>query len=345
MKTVLVTGGAGYIGSVMSDSLLGHGYQVVVVDNLSNGHRDAVNPGAAFVHADIGDLARMRALFEVHAISAVIHMAAFAEVGESMREPHRYIDNNFVRPFAFLQAMREFGTRIFILSSTCATYGVPAELPITEQTPQHPVNPYGISKLMLEQALSCYTLEGLRYAALRYFNAAGATERCGERHNPESHLIPIVLQAAAGERPYVEIYGTDYDTPDGTCVRDYIHVSDLAEAHIIALRALEQSGSDDHRGTPVAPGDTPPRATPPLSANAWNLGNGSGFSVREVIASAERVTGRRIPVRESDRRPGDPARLVASSGKMLNAGWRPQYPGLDEIIASAWEWKRQRAAA
>jgi UDP-glucose 4-epimerase len=334
-KTVLITGGAGYIGSVTTEVILEHGYRAIVLDNLSRGYRDAVHPDAEFVNGDVGDRPAMRQLLGAHEISAVIHMAALIEVGESMREPLRYIDNNFVRPLALLQAMKEAGTRIFVLSSTAATYGMPETTPITEDAPNRPINPYGLSKLMLEQALACHTIEGLHYAALRYFNAAGATQRSGERHRPETHLIPLVLQAAAGERPAIEIFGSDYDTPDGTCIRDYIHVRDLAEAHVVALRRLEKEAE-------AAPASAP-AALPAVSSRAWNLGNGNGFSVREVIAAAERVTRRKIPVRESPRRPGDPARLVASSAKMRAAGWKPQYPDLEEIVGSAWRW-RSRAA-
>jgi len=333
---ILVTGGAGYIGSVMTETLLAAGYPVVVYDNFSHGYRDSPPPEAHLVEGDIGDRNRLDATFAAHSITGVIHMAAFIEVGESMREPGKYLDNNFGRPLALLEAMRAAHVRQFVLSSTAAVYGTPESVPLREDAPTRPVNPYGLSKFMLEQALAWFSTRGLFYAALRYFNAAGATARCGERHQPETHLIPLVLQAAAGERDAIQIYGSDYDTPDGTCIRDYIHVRDLAAAHLVALRRLEQEQATDTGHADA------PRPMPDLASRAYNLGNGRGFSVREVIAAAERVCGRKIPVQQCPRRPGDPDRLIASSEKMLAADWRPQHPNLEEIVASAWEWKQAR---
>ncbi len=333
---VLVTGGAGYIGSVMTEALLEHGEQVVVFDNLCHGYRDSVHPDAQFIQGDVGDEELLRRVLEEQQIDGVIHMAAFIEVGESMRLPQKYTDNNFARPIALLEAMRQTGVKLFVLSSTAAVYGNPASVPLRESDPTRPLNPYGLSKFMLEQALAWYMTQGLCYAALRYFNAAGATARSGERHQPESHLIPLVLQAAAGERPSIDIYGTDYDTPDGTCVRDYIHVRDLAEAHVIALRNLKRECETPGRAFPSTP--------PDLASRAWNLGNGKGFSVREVIRAVEQVCGHTFPVREKDRRPGDPSRLIASSEKMLAAGWKPRYTDLAAIVESAWEWKQANAA-
>lgn len=333
-ETILVTGGAGYIGSVMVETLLEHGYAVVAFDNLSHGHRDAVHPAAHFVVGDVGDEELVGRVLRINEVSGVIHMAAFIEVGESMREPRRYLDNNFVRPLALLEAMRAAGVNRFVLSSTAAVYGAPESTPIPETAAARPLNPYGLSKLALEQMLAWSAVaRGLRYAALRYFNAAGATPLCGERHEPESHLIPLILAVAAGERESIAVFGRDYDTPDGTCVRDYIHVRDLAEAHVIALRRLAEPASSVAAGSPN-PAD-----------HAYNLGNGRGFSVREVIAAAERVCGRKIPVQDSPRRPGDPPRLVASSEKMMAAGWRPRHADLEEIVASAWHWKLRRAPA
>lgn len=313
----------------MVETLLEHGHEAVVLDNLGHGYRDNVPAGARLVEGDVGDARALAAAFAAP-VDGVIHMAAHIEVGESMREPRKYLDNNLARPWVLLEAMERAGTRRFVLSSTAAVYGQPERTPIPESAPLRPVNPYGLSKLMLEQTLHWHAAHrGLRYAALRYFNAAGATARHGERHQPESHLIPLVLAAAAGEREAIQVFGGDYDTPDGSCVRDYIHVRDLAEAHLIALAGLET-------------GEGPPAS---LAAAAFNLGNGQGFSVREVIAAAEKVCGRSIPVRLQARRPGDPARLVAASEKMRAAGWRPRFPELEAIVASAWDWKMQRHGA
>ncbi|MGH9519654.1 MAG: UDP-glucose 4-epimerase GalE, partial [Terriglobales bacterium] len=325
--------GAGYIGSVMTAALLVRGHHVVVCDNLGHGHRDAVSADAAFVECDMGDRTRVEAALRGHHIEAVIHMAAHIEVGESVREPGKYLDNNTVRGVALAEAMLAADTQCLILSSTAAVYA-PSPAPLTETSPLQPGNPYGLSKLFLEHVLAWYATRGLRYYALRYFNAAGATAAHGERHQPESHLIPLVLEAAAGERPAIQIFGDDYDTPDGTCIRDYIHVSDLADAHLLALDRLA-----------AEPAPAAPSVIPDLTARAFNLGNGRGFSVREVIAAAERVSGRRIPVEIRPRRPGDVDRLVASSDKIRALGWQPQVTALDAIVASAWRWKQNRARA
>lgn len=330
---VLVAGGAGYIGSVMTETLLAQGHRVVVYDNLSHGYRDAVHPEAVWVEGDVADQAKLELVLSEHAIEGVIHMAAFIEVGESVLAPAKYLDNNTLRGVGLLEAMQRTGVRLFVLSSTAAVYAPQSGL-LTEDSPLSPASPYGLSKLFLEQTLAWYASRGLHYYALRYFNAAGATSDYGERHQPESHLIPLVLQAAAGERPAIQIFGTDYDTPDGTCIRDYIHVRDLAQAHVLALQALQREAT---RGGPHGA-----RPIPSLASRAYNLGNGAGFSVRQVIAAAERVCGTTIPVQERPRRAGDVDRLVARSDKMRGLGWHPQTPDLEEIVASAWRWKRSR---
>ena len=318
---VLVTGGAGYIGSVVTETLLAQGHDVVVLDNLTRGHRDVVPERVPFVHADLQDGAAVRDALARHRIEGVVHMAADSQVGESMTDPAKYYRNNLGGGLALLEAMRERGVPHLVLSSTCATYGEPAKQPIEESDPTAPTNPYGETKLALEQAMKWYAHgHGLRFVSLRYFNAAGATERCGERHEPETHLIPLVLQAVAGQRPHVTVFGQDYPTRDGTCVRDYIHVSDLAEAHVLALELLGRGGG------------------PAI----YNLGcGGDGYTVREVVQVAERVTGRRVPVQIGARRPGDPAVLVAASDRIRRElGWRPRFQSLDEIVASAWRWMR-----
>ena len=320
---VLVTGGAGYIGSVVTETLLAQGHDVVVLDNLTRGHRDVVPERVPFVHADLQDGAAVRDALARHRIEGVVHMAADSQVGESMTDPAKYYRNNLGGGLALLEAMRERGVPHLVLSSTCATYGEPAKQPIEESEPTAPTNPYGETKLALEQAMKWYAHgHGLRFVSLRYFNAAGATERCGERHEPETHLIPLVLQAVAGQRPHVTVFGQDYPTRDGTCVRDYIHVSDLAEAHVLALELLGRGGG------------------PAI----YNLGcGGDGYTVREVVQVAERVTGRRVPVQMGARRPGDPAVLVAASDRIRRElGWRPRFQSLDEIVASAWRWMRAR---
>jgi UDP-glucose 4-epimerase len=320
---VMVTGGAGYIGSVVTEELLRKGDQVVVYDNLYKGHREAVVEGAAFVKGDLLDTAFLRETLVQHQVEAVVHMAADSLVGESVKEPAKYYRNNVLGGLSLLDAMREAKVPWLVFSSTAAVYGEPAKQPIEETDPTQPTNPYGETKLAFERALRWYEAYGLRFVSLRYFNAAGATDRCGERHNPETHLIPLILQAAAGQRPEITIFGDDYPTPDGTCVRDYIHVVDLAQAHVLALHALA-------KGHP---------------SSIYNLGcGGEGYSVRQVIDCARRVTGRDIPVRMGPRRPGDPAVLIASSERIMRElHWRPTQQRLDAIVESAWRWM-QRAA-
>jgi UDP-glucose 4-epimerase len=316
---VVVTGGAGYIGSVVSEQLVSDGHEVVVYDNLSKGHRDAVVSGARFVEGDLHDAEKLRET--LNGINAVIHMAAFSLVGESVESPSKYYDNNVVAGLVLLDAMRDCGVKRIVFSSTAATYGEPEAQPILESAPTSPTNPYGESKLAYERAMHWYERAyGLRYASLRYFNAAGASEQCGEDHDPETHIIPITLQVAAGKRSHVEIYGEDYPTEDGTCIRDYIHVIDLARAHILALDVLNERSA------------------------IYNLGcGGDGYSVRDVIDTARRATGKDIPVRTGPRRPGDPAVLIASSDKIKSElGWQPQFQDLGVIIESAWRWMKNR---
>ena len=314
---VLVTGGAGYIGSVVTEELVNDGHHVVVYDDLSKGHRDAVVEGATFVQGSLLDDAQLRQTINDNQIEAVIHMAAFSLVGESCEAPAKYYHNNVVAGLVLLDAMRECGVKKIVFSSTAATYGEPESQPIFETAPNNPTNTYGETKLAFERAMHWYEQAyGLRYASLRYFNAAGASEKCGEDHDPESHLIPITLQAAVGKRSHVEIYGDDYPTPDGTCIRDYIHVIDLARAHILSLDVLSDRSA------------------------IYNLGcGGDGYSVREVIETARRVTGKEIPVRVGPRRAGDPAVLIASSDKIKSElGWQPKFQDLEVIVESAWKW-------
>jgi UDP-glucose 4-epimerase len=316
---VLVTGGAGYIGSVVVEHLIARGHRAVAYDNLSRGHRLAVAPETPLVVGDLRERDKLiRALVE-HQIEAVIHMAADSLVGESVGHPHKYFSNNVGAGLTLLDAMLEAGIKRLVFSSTCAVYGEPAGMPITEELPLEPVNPYGDSKLTFERALRWYDAAyGLRYISLRYFNAAGATARCGEDHNPETHLIPLVLSAATGVQEYVKVYGEDYATPDGTCIRDYVHVIDLAEAHLLALLAVD-GGS-----------------------RAFNLGYGAGYSVLEVIEMARQVTGRAIPTEATARRPGDPPILIASSDRIMSElGWQPRHSELDVIIDSAWRWRME----
>jgi UDP-glucose 4-epimerase len=318
-ERILVTGGAGYIGSVVCSQLLKKGHEVIVFDNLGNGHKSAVPQGAKLIIGDTSDRPTLDRIFTEQKIDAVIHMAASIEAGESMKFPEQYFRNNTANSLNLLEAMLAHKVMRFVLSSTAALYGTPDRTPIEESDPLHPTNTYGESKLLVEHMLTwLHKIHGLRYASLRYFNAAGATPDQGEDHHPESHLIPLILQVALGKRESVSIFGTDYPTPDGTCVRDYVHVSDLASAHVLALDALREKDK-----------------------MIYNLGNGQGFTVRQVIETARRVTGHPIPVREIERRPGDPAVLVASSEKIKRElNWQPRYASLEAIVRSAWDWFR-----
>jgi UDP-glucose 4-epimerase len=324
--TVLVTGGAGYIGSHTVLALKNAGYRVVILDNLIYGHQDLVETvlQVDWIQGDIGDRPLLDKLFADYNVQAVLHFAAFAYVGESVTNPAKYYRNNVASTLNLLEAMVAADIKCFVFSSTCATYGHPQQIPIPEDHPQAPINPYGMSKLMVEQILTDFDQAyGLRSVRLRYFNAAGADPngQLGEDHNPETHLIPLVLMAALGKRDAITIYGTDYKTPDGTCIRDYIHVTDLAQAHVLGLEYLFNQGE----------------------TAVFNLGNGDGFSVREVINAARRVTERTIPVEEGFRRAGDPAILIGSADKarkILN--WEPRYADLDVILQHAWHWHLKR---
>lgn len=324
MDSVLLVGGAGYIGSHTAKYLAQQGFLPVVYDDLSRGHREAVRWGPL----EVGDIADGRRLAEVlarHAPRAVVHFAAFAYVGESVTDPALYYRNNVAGTLSLLEAMRAAGVRHLVFSSSCATYGVPASVPVVEECPQNPINPYGRTKLMIEQVLADYgQAYDLRAICLRYFNASGADPdgELGEDHDPEPHLIPLVLEAAAGRRPSIAIHGSDYPTRDGTCVRDFIHVTDLAQAHALALRHLLAGGA---------------------SVNL-NLGNGAGYSVREVIDAAEKVTGKKIPVTLGPRRPGDPPELVGSAARARALlGWQPQFASIESIIRTAWAWHARGA--
>ncbi|MDJ0902357.1 MAG: UDP-glucose 4-epimerase GalE [Xenococcus sp. MO_188.B8] len=326
MKTVLVTGGAGYIGSHSALALQKAGYEVIILDNLVYGHQDLVETvlKTKLIFGDTCDSNLLKQIFSTHEIDAVMHFAAYAYVGESVTKPAKYYRNNVVGTLTLLEAMLEAGINKFVFSSTCATYGLPETVPIKEEQSQNPINPYGVTKLMVEQILQDFShAYDFRSVCLRYFNAAGADPEgmLGEDHNPETHLIPLVLQAASGHRDSISIFGTDYNTPDGTCIRDYIHVSDLAQAHILALKYLLDDGKTD----------------------VFNLGNGNGFSVKQVIEIARKVTGQEIKALECDRRPGDPPVLVGSGEKAQQIlGWQPQYYTLEDIIAHAWQWHQKR---
>ncbi len=323
---ILVVGGAGYIGSHMVRELLDKGYDPVVLDNLSTGHADAV-PEGRLVVGDLADPETPRRLFAAHRFDAVMHFASFIQVGESVAEPLKYYRNNVANSLNLLSAMKEAGVARFVFSSSAAVYGTPQAVPITEDSPLRPENPYGRSKLMLEEILAdCDRAWGLKSACLRYFNAAGAhpSGGIGERHDPESHLIPIVLQVALGQREFITIFGDDYPTPDGTCVRDYVHVCDLAEAHTLALERLLAG----------------------QRSMSCNLGNGRGYSINGVIGVCRHVTGHPIPARVGPRRAGDPAVLIASSDKAVRElGWQPRFASLKRIVESAWEWHKQAQPA
>ena len=314
---IFIAGGAGYIGSCTTEYLLNHGHQVTVFDALLNGHRQAVDPRANFVKGNLADLDFLEDAVKKAHPDGIIHFAAFIEVGESMKDPLKYFRNNVANAINLCQAAADNGVRKVVFSSTAAVYGKPTHLPIDEEEPKLPINPYGESKLMFEKILDWqHQLRGLQYTALRYFNAAGATPEHGEDHHPETHLIPLVMQAATGERKQIFIYGDDYKTPDGTCIRDYIHVLDLAQAHLLALES-------DYCGS-------------------LNLGTGGGNSVKQVIDAVRRVCGHDIPVEIAPRRPGDPARLIADSSAAKSIlGWKPQFENLDTIVESAWEWKQR----
>lgn len=322
MKNILVIGGAGYIGSHMVRMLAKQGYNPVVFDNLSKGHREAV-ANYPFELGDLGDKARLTEVFKKYGIEAVMHFAAFAEVGESVKEPSKYYHNNVAKVLDLLDALVENDIKYFVFSSTAATFGEPLRPKIDESHPQNPINPYGNTKLMVEKILADFdTAYGLKATALRYFNASGADDsgEIGESHNPETHLIPIVLQAAAGKRASIKMFGTDYPTPDGTCVRDYVHVNDLARAHILALEKMFKDNVSER----------------------FNLGSGNGFSVAEIVKEAKRITGIDFTVEKAPRRDGDPAVLVADSAKAERIlGWKPQY-NLTRIIETAWNWEQHR---
>lgn len=335
---IFLTGGAGYIGGTVAARLIEKGHQVLILDNLSHSRRSRVPAGAEFVEAELADRATIEQIFkaaedEGKPFDGVLHFAALIEAGESMQRPEIYFRNNSASTLSLLEATLACGPKRLVFSSTAAVYGEPESIPIQEDARLSPTNPYGQSKLLVEQMLAWFhRIHGLRYASLRYFNVAGAHEgpggiTRGESHDPESHLIPLILDVALGRRPSIRIYGDDYPTPDGTCIRDYIHVSDLADAHLLALSALGE-------------------ATEKQAPLIYNFGNGNGFSVRDVVESARRVTGHPIPAEVVPRRPGDPAVLIASSQKaMRELGWKPRYTELDEIVRTAWVWHQKRYAA
>lgn len=318
---ILITGGAGYIGSITSAELIAAGHQVIVVDNLYQGHSKAVHPEATFVQADLADRAALARLFREHAgIDGIMHFASYTLVGESMQKPLLYLRDNLVNAANLLEVAVEHGVGRFILSSTANLFDAPSKMPIDEHETIIPGSPYGESKFFIERMLHWFEqIYGLKYVCLRYFNACGDTPGRGEDHDPETHLIPLVLQVALGQRPHITVFGNDYPTRDGTCVRDYVHVVDLAQAHILAMQGIDQLGS-----------------------RKYNLGNSSGFSVMEVIEVARKVTGHPIPMVVGDRRAGDPAELIAASDSIRRElGWQPRYSNLETIIASAWQWHQQ----
>ncbi|MDD2706798.1 MAG: UDP-glucose 4-epimerase GalE [Verrucomicrobiae bacterium] len=313
---VFVTGGAGYIGSICVEALLDEGHTVTVFDNLSEGHRSAIDPRVKFVHADLGDRAKITQAMRESQAEAVMHFGANALVGESMVNPGKYFRNNVANGVNLLDAMLECGVKKIVFSSTCATYGNPIKVPLTEDHPQNPLNPYGASKLMFEQILKWYDhAHQIKHVIFRYFNAAGCTAKYGEHHKVETHLIPNIFSVALGKKAHLEIYGTDYDTQDGTCIRDYIHILDLAQAHIRALKRQEST--------------------------IYNLGNGEGYSVRHVLNAARKITGHPVPAIEKPRRPGDASRLISGSSRAATElGWAPRFPKIEDIVESAWKWHR-----
>ena len=317
---ILVAGGAGYIGSHMVKDLVEHGQEVVVADNLSTGHRDAINPKAKFYEGDIRDRKFLDKIFDNEDIEAVVHFAAFSIVPESMSKPLKYFDNNTGGMITLLEAMRDHNIKYIVFSSTAATYGVPEHMSIKETDPQNPINPYGLSKLMMEKMMHwADKAYGIKFVALRYFNVAGAAPdgTIGEDHGPETHLVPIIMQVAQGKRKELSIFGDDYNTPDGTNVRDYVHVMDLADAHILALQYLKKNNQ----------------------SNQFNLGSSTGFSNKQMLEAAREVTGKEIPAKMAPRRPGDPDSLVAASEKAREVlGWKPKFDDVHDIIATAWKW-------
>ncbi len=315
---ILVTGGAGYIGSAAVEDLYKKGEKVVVLDNLVYGHRESVGAEIPLYEGEIGDKNLVQKIVREHDVEAVMHFSAFAYVGESVEQPQKYYENNFVQTLKLLEVLIANNVKKFIFSSTCATFGEPQYVPIDEKHPQNPVNPYGWSKFMVERALEDFDRAyDLKFVALRYFNACGASEKCGEHHDPETHLIPLILFAAQGRRDAISIFGDDYPTPDGTAIRDYIHIADLSQAHLLALNYLRGGGASEF----------------------INLGNGNGYSVKEVVEAARKVTGKQIEAKISPRRAGDPSRLVANATKAKEIlGWNPQFPEIEKIIESAWKW-------
>jgi UDP-glucose 4-epimerase len=317
---ILVTGAAGYIGSVVTEQLVEQGHQVTALDNLSNGHLLAIHPGSKFVQLDLLDADALKSLLKNNPVDAVVHLAAEALIDVSMRDPGLFYRANVVAGMNLLDAMIGAGVTRLVFSSTAATYGEPETIPITEESKQKPVNPYGETKLAFEKMMDWYRIAyGLKYVTLRYFNACGATERFGEFHVPETHIIPILFDVVLGQRETFSLYGTDYDTPDGTCIRDYIHVVDIAWAHVLALSKIDT-----------------------VNARAFNMGNKAGYSNREVIRAVRQVTGHPIPYKDAPRRPGDPARLVASSDRIrAELGWTPKYPELEAMVETAWAWRKK----
>ena len=316
MAKYLVTGGAGYIGGVCVEKLLERGDEVVILDNLSTGHEDNIKPGAIFYKGNVGDANLVNKIFAEHKIEAVLHFAGLIQVGESVKLPGKYFENNFSQGINLLESMVQNGVNKIIFSSTAAVFGNPLEIPIKEESIKEPINPYGESKFMFEKAIKRFhDAYGLRFTIFRYFNACGATGQNKESHTPETHLIPLIFEAINGKRENITVFGTDYDTPDGTCIRDYVHVADLVDAHLLALEYMNQS-----------------------EENYFNLGNGSGYSVKEVIGAVEKVTEKKVPVVYGDRREGDPARLIATSEKARQQlRWSPKYTKIETIIKSAWD--------